>query len=77
MPKTVIRTRRATSTQRLLTLRQSSQEYGVPERSIYDQIARGKLACVRFPDSRRVWVDRRDIEALIESSRELRGSDAR
>jgi predicted DNA-binding transcriptional regulator AlpA len=72
MPTTLTRTRRATSTQRLLTLRQSSQEFGVPERSLYDQIAKGALPCVRFPESRRIWIDRRDLESLIDASREVR-----
>lgn len=66
------RTRQATERQRLLTLRQGAHEYGVPERSLYDQITRGALPCVRFPESRRIWIDRRDIEGLIDASKERR-----
>jgi predicted DNA-binding transcriptional regulator AlpA len=66
------RTRTATTSQRLLTLRQTAQEYGMPERSTYDLILRNALAAVRFPGSRRIWVDRHDVEALIAASKELR-----
>lgn len=61
----VVRTRRASAVQRLLTIRQSSELYGVPERSLHDLIARGVLACVQFPDSRRIWLDRGDLDTCI------------
>ena len=43
-----------------------------PERSIYDQITRGALPFVRFPGSRRIWLDRGDLDALIDKSKEVR-----
>ena len=66
------RTRRATPIQRLLTVTQASDEYGIPQRSLHDLISRGVLAYVRFPDARRLWLDRADIENLVLSSKERR-----
>ncbi|HEY0876687.1 MAG TPA: helix-turn-helix domain-containing protein [Vicinamibacterales bacterium] len=66
------RIRRATPTQRLLTLRQAAEQYGIPQRSLHDLITRGVLPSVRFGDGRRLWLDRRDIEAAIEAAREVR-----
>jgi len=65
--------RPATTSQRLLTVKQASELSGVPVRSLWDVIAAGKLAVVRLPgQTRRAWIDRRDLDALIEQSREVR-----
>jgi len=67
------RPRPASLTQRLLTITQASAVSGIPRRSLWDVIAAGKLAIVRLPgQTRRAWIDRRDLDALIESSREVR-----
>ena len=68
----VVRTRKAKVGQQLHTVPQLSEVKGVPERSIYDQIALGKLPYVQFPGGRRIWVDVRDFDALIASSRQVR-----
>lgn len=70
--KIVIRTRKATAVQQLVTVPQASEVKGVPERSIHDLIERGLLPYVRFPGGRRVWIDLRDFDALIMSSKERR-----
>jgi hypothetical protein len=65
--------RPASLTQRLLTVDQASAHSGIPRRSLWDVIAAGKLAIVKLPgQTRRSWIDRRDLDALIESSREVR-----
>jgi hypothetical protein len=67
------RIRPANARQRLLTLRQASDLSGIPETSLRDLVARGALAEVRLPTMRRVWIDRQDLDRLIERSREVRG----
>lgn len=52
----------------LLTLSQASAETGVPSTSLRDLIARGHLPAVRLGDTRRVWVRRCDLAALVERS---------
>jgi excisionase family DNA binding protein len=68
----VIRTRPARPSQRLLTVPQSAEQYGIPERSVHDLIARGLLPYVRFEGGRRIWLDRQDLEALVAASKEKR-----
>jgi hypothetical protein len=68
----VVRVRRATATQRLLTLTQASEQYGIPTRSLHDLITRGVLTCVRFPDARRLWLDRADVEQMIAGAKARR-----
>jgi hypothetical protein len=65
-------TRPSNPSSRLANFKQLEIEYGPPYRSWYDLAARGLLPVVRFPGSRRLWADRRDVEALIASSREHR-----
>jgi len=65
--------RPATAAQRLLTIRQASDLLGVPPRSLHDVVASGRLPVIHLPgQSRRVWLDRRDLDRLIETSREVR-----
>jgi excisionase family DNA binding protein len=58
----------------LLTVKQAAAETGLPVSTIYSLITTGKLAEVRLPDvgGRRVWILRRDVEALLEKSRQVR-----
>jgi hypothetical protein len=70
--KKLVRTRKATAVQQLVTVPQASEVKGVPERSIHDLIARGLLPYVQFPGGRRIWIDLRDFDALIAKSREVR-----
>ena len=65
--------RPATSIQRLLTLRQASELLGMPERSLNYWVAQGVLACVQFPDSRRIWLDRGDLDAFVANWKRRRG----
>jgi hypothetical protein len=53
---------------RLLSFQSASAEYGVPATSLRDLVLRGALPAVRFPESRRVWLRREDLERLIEQS---------
>jgi excisionase family DNA binding protein len=61
------------SSARLVTIAQGSMVSGVPGTTIRDLIARGHLPVVRFPGSRRIWIRRADLEALIERSVEVAG----
>lgn len=63
------RTRTALPGQRLITGKQIEAEIGLPYRSTYDLYIRGLLEAVRFPGSRRLWFERRAIEALIDASK--------
>lgn len=53
---------------RLITLQQASAEYGPPYTSLRDLVLRGKLPSVRLGDTKRIWVQRADLERLIEAS---------
>src|SRR5690349_19802782 len=70
--RTSVRVRPATARQRLLTLRQASDLSGIPETSLRDLIARGALPEVRLPAARRIWIDRQDLDRLIDRSRGVR-----
>lgn len=43
-------------------------ETGIPRTSLIDLSHRGHLRFIRLPDSRRVWVLRADLDALITRS---------
>lgn len=62
--------RPATAAQRLLTLHQIEQEFGIPYRSLYDMHVRGTLKAIRFPGFHRLWFERAAIEKLIADSAE-------
>lgn len=64
------RIRSATPSQRLIDRRQGEEIYGIPARTIYDLITSGVLPVVRFPGSRKHWIERTDLENLINRSKE-------
>jgi hypothetical protein len=76
VPEEVSATRRRRrnpgATSRLVAIEQAHEEYGPPPTSIRDLINRGALAFVRFPGSRRIWIERSAIERLILESRRVR-----
>jgi hypothetical protein len=51
---------------RLLTVRQASDEIGLPEDSIRRPVAAGDLTAVRPPNINRVYVDRRELDAVVD-----------
>ena len=51
---------------RLLTIRQASDEIGLPEDSIRRLIAEGDLNAVRPPNINRVYVDRRELDVVVD-----------
>ena len=61
---------KARANARLLGLPQIEQEYGLPYGLCYSLIKRGHLPSVQPPGIRRLYVDRRDLERLIESWKE-------
>ena len=69
-PEPKNRKRKAKPHQRLVSSTQAPEEYGPPYRTFYDAYCRGELAGVRF--GRRLWFERRDIEAWIAMAREVR-----
>jgi len=52
---------------RLLSLRQASDEFGLPVETLRALVINGALRAVQPPHIRRVFLDRRDLEAAIES----------
>ena len=54
----------------LVSIQTGSAISGVPATTLRDLILRGHLPAVRFPDSKRIWIRRADLEALIERSTE-------
>lgn len=64
--------KRSSKRSKLMTLQQASDEYGPPYTSLRDLVIRGELPVVRFGDGRRMWVQRTDMETLIERSTETR-----
>lgn len=63
------RTRPASATQRLLTLRQASEISGIPVRSLHDMVERRVIPAVRFPGSRMVRIERADLEGAIAAAK--------
>jgi hypothetical protein len=59
------RARPARSGQKLITLRQASEEYGPPYTSLRDLVVAGKLRGIKLGDGRRIWIRRADLEQLI------------
>jgi excisionase family DNA binding protein len=54
---------------RALGVREAATYLGVSRSQLYDLIARDVLAVVRYPGCRRVVVDVRDLDALIEAGK--------
>lgn len=52
---------------RLVGLREIESEYGVPYSTLYELVKRGALRSVQLPGVRRIYIDRRDLEAAIQS----------
>jgi excisionase family DNA binding protein len=63
------RARPASAHQRLLTLRQASEETGIPIRSLHDLIEKRVLPVVRFPGSRLQRIERADLEGAIQAAK--------
>jgi excisionase family DNA binding protein len=55
---------------RLLSLQGAAEYLGVPRTTIRDWAVRGHVPVVRVPDCRRIWLDRRDLDRLIEAWKE-------
>jgi hypothetical protein len=60
------RRRRATPAQRLLTMRQISEETGIPVRTLYSLHVRGLLPAVQFIPGGQKWFRRMDVDAMID-----------
>ncbi len=55
---------------RLVSLANAARELGLAYHSLYELIQRGQLPIVRLPGMRSIYLDRRDIDAAIESWKE-------
>jgi excisionase family DNA binding protein len=64
------RTSAVKPTGRLLSLQGAAEYLGVPRTTIRDWAVRGHVPVVRVPDCRRIWLDRRDLDRLIEAWKE-------
>jgi len=58
---------------RLMTIKQACQYSGLSDWCLRNLIWGGKLPFVRFGD-KKVWVERRDLDALIDRSKETFGA---
>ena len=56
---------------RLLTAKSAAQYLGVPYTTLRDWAHRGILPVVRFPECRRWWIDRHDLDRLVERFKEM------
>lgn len=54
---------------RLVGAERAAEELGVPYTTLRDLVFNGLLQVVRFGKSRRWWIDRRDLELLVERSK--------
>lgn len=66
---------RATSVRpgaRLMSLRDAERESGIPKDSLRKLIAERALTTVELPGIRRVLIDRKDLDDLIERSKRSR-----
>ena len=52
---------------RLISLRDAERYSGIPKDSIRKLIGLRKLPAVELPGVRRVWIDRADLDALIDN----------
>jgi hypothetical protein len=57
---------------RLISLRDAEQETGLPKDTIRRLIDTGVLPVVELPHIRRIWIDRTDLDALIEDAKTTR-----
>ena len=64
------RMKAATSAGRLLTAKDAAHYLGVPYTTLRDWAHRGILPVVRFPDCRRWWIDRHDLDRVVERFKE-------
>lgn len=55
---------------RLLTLKQAAEYAGMSVWTIRDMIGSGLIPVVRFGNIRRLFIDRDDLDELIEKSKE-------
>ena len=51
---------------KLMSIKQAEEETGLPAALLRDQIKRGELRANTPPHIRRVFVDRRDLDAALE-----------
>ena len=52
---------------RLVSLKNAAEEYGLPYHTLLELIQRGHLPKVQLPNSRSIYLERRDLDAAIES----------
>jgi excisionase family DNA binding protein len=56
------------SAPRLMTLQAAASELGIAYTSVRDLVLRGHLKRVQLGDSRRIWIERAELERLISRS---------
>ena len=67
----------ATSAGRLLTAKDAAHYLGVPYTTLRDWAHRGILPVVRVPECRRWWIDRHDLDRVVERFKEICQSERR
>lgn len=58
------------STKRLYTVKEAAEYLGISVWAVRERIWAGDLPYVKFPGGRKMYVDRPDLEALIERNKE-------
>lgn len=67
---TAPKTKAVPSAKRLLSVKAAAAELGVSAWTLRDLIGAGQLPVVKFPGVRRIFIDRKDLDELIDRSKE-------
>jgi excisionase family DNA binding protein len=54
---------------RMLTLAEAAAELGISRITLWRLVETKKLSCVRYADTRRILIERTDLEAFIVKSK--------
>jgi hypothetical protein len=54
----------------LLTLKQAAKRLGLTEWAMRERIWSGDIPIIRFPGGRKIYLDPRDLERLVEKNKE-------
>ena len=56
--------------QRLLTIKQASEYLGLTTWAMRERVWNGDIPVVKFPNGRKQYIDREDLEAFIRDNKE-------
>jgi excisionase family DNA binding protein len=58
-----------------MSVKQAAAEIGISEWTLRDLIASGALPVIRPPETRRVFIDRRDLDRALEAWKDRSAAD--